>query len=63
MIPVGEGPTAVAASDDAIWVLNARSRTISRIDPETDTVVATIPVNGTPSAIASGEGKIWVTGA
>ena len=63
MISVDEGPTAVAASDDAIWVVNARGRTISRIDPATNTVVATIAVTGTPSAITSGEGKIWVTGA
>ena len=34
--------------------------TVSRIDPETNAVVATIEVGPRPDHIAAGEGGVWV---
>ena len=42
--PVGAKPLAVAAGHGAIWVYNDIDGTLSRIDPATNTVVATIPI-------------------
>jgi YVTN family beta-propeller protein len=33
---------------------------VSRIDPSTNAVVATIPVGADPFGIAAGEGSVWV---
>lgn len=43
-IPVGVSPLAVAAGHGAIWVYNDMDGTLSRIDPATNAVVATIPI-------------------
>jgi YVTN family beta-propeller protein len=43
-IPVGVSPLVVAAGHGAIWVYNDMDGTLSRIDPATNAVVATIPV-------------------
>lgn len=48
-VPVGVGPLAVAAGHGAIWVYSDMDGAIARIDPTTNTVVATIPV-ATPLA-------------
>jgi YVTN family beta-propeller protein len=60
-IPVGDGPLAVAIGEDAIWVANSGDGTVSRIDPRTRTVVATIRVGNRPVGIAAGGGLVWVT--
>ena len=39
----GAESTAIAAGDGAVWVANSFDGTVSRIDPRTNTVVATIP--------------------
>jgi branched-chain amino acid transport system substrate-binding protein len=55
-------PIAVAVTSGAVWVLNTRSETVTRIDPRTRAVVATIALaaGGDPSAIAAGAGAVWV---
>ena len=35
--------------------------TVTRIDPVTGNVVATIPIGGHPSGIAVGANRVWVT--
>jgi virginiamycin B lyase len=60
-IALGDGPTAVAATDDGVWVANRFSRSVSRIDPKTNTVVATIQLGREPRGIAVGNDSIWVT--
>ena len=59
-IPVGQGPTAVAAGEGAVWVANTRDDTVTRIDPETGGAAATIPVGSRPTGVATGEGAVWV---
>jgi len=59
-VPVGNGPTSIAAGEDAVWVTNAQDRTVSRIDPKTRRVVQRIPVGSAPSGIAVAAGAVWV---
>jgi DNA-binding beta-propeller fold protein YncE len=62
VIPVGNTPTAIAASDEAVWVLNSNegAGTISRIDPDTREVEATLSVPGTPRSLVTARGSLWV---
>jgi virginiamycin B lyase len=57
---VGQGAEDVAIGEGAVWVANAGDGTVSRVDPVTADVVATIPVPGTPTKLAVGEGGVWV---
>ena len=59
-VPVGAGPTAVAFGLGSVWVTNGLDNTVSRIDPGTDSVVATIPVGDAPDALAIAGGSVWV---
>jgi YVTN family beta-propeller protein len=67
----GPSPTAIAVGEDAVWVANVfapahgvspsgKRGTVSRIDPRTNAVVATITVGHEPFAIAAGGGAVWV---
>jgi YVTN family beta-propeller protein len=60
-IPVGRGPTDIAAGAGSVWVANYLDGTISRIDPATNSVVDTIAVGAWPEHIAAGQGGVWVT--
>lgn len=64
-VGVGSTPTAVAAGNGSVWVLNADDRTLSRLDQTTDEVAPpkALPGEGTPAAIAVGEGSLWVVTA
>ena len=61
-IQVGGVPEAVAATDEAVWVASRRSGTVSRLDPATNQVVATIGGLPTANALVVGEGMVWVAG-
>ncbi len=61
-IPVGRGSRFTAVGGGAVWVLNQSDGTVSRIDPGTNTVVATIPVSARPvegGDMAFGGGFAW----
>jgi YVTN family beta-propeller protein len=58
--PVGNTPTAVAADDQSVWVLNSNEGTLSRIDPETRAVVRTVAPAAIPTDLAIGAGGVWV---
>jgi YVTN family beta-propeller protein len=73
-IAVGEGPEVIVVNGDAAWVAisigNARwgncrrtdcGRGVSRIDLETNQVVATIPIRGKPVGLAMDADAIWVS--
>jgi YVTN family beta-propeller protein len=51
----------VAVGAGSVWVANSYSGTISRIDPATNRVVATIRVGYEPTHFAFARGKVWVT--
>jgi peptide/nickel transport system substrate-binding protein len=59
-VDVGEAPSDVAATPDAVWVTNATDDTVSRIDPATHDVRQTIDVGGGPAGVAVGGGAVWV---
>jgi YVTN family beta-propeller protein len=60
-VRVGNGPRSVAVSPTAVWVSNALDGTVSRVDPATRKVVATIPVGQNPAnAAVAGDGTVFV---
>lgn len=67
-IKVGSFPQQAAVGEGAVWVPDSGSGTVSRIDPQTNEVVATIPIgnadlnNGRliPSRVTTGDGYVWV---
>jgi YVTN family beta-propeller protein len=58
-IAVGGTPTAIAAGEGAVWVLNADDQTVSRIDTATQGI-KTFGTGGVPTDVAVGEGGLWV---
>ena len=59
-IPVGDEPVAVAV-DEKRCGLQSGDGTVSRIDPVSAEVVATIEVGESPAGIAAAHGLVWVT--
>jgi YVTN family beta-propeller protein len=59
-VPVGNGPTSVAAGEDAVWVTSSQDNSVTRIDPHTSSVVGRIEVGSAPSGIAVGSNAVWV---
>jgi virginiamycin B lyase len=64
-IPVGPAPRFLAWGAGALWVLNQGDGSVTRVAPETNQAVGTIPVGvpGTGGDIAFGEGAVWVSAA
>ena len=60
-IIVGRGPGQLAASADAIWVVNQASRSVSRIEPQMHKVVADIPLDDEPGGIVATADAVWVS--
>jgi streptogramin lyase len=61
-IPVGFDSSLMAAGEGFVWVLDAKARTLTTIDPRTMAVSATtgIPADGIPVGLAVGQGSVWV---
>jgi YVTN family beta-propeller protein len=59
-IPVGVGPDAIAAGENAVWVANAGERTVTEIDLRTRTRGKSVSLDGTPTGLAVGLGRVWV---
>ena len=60
-VSVGNGPTGIAFGAGSVWVANSLDGTVMRIDPETNTVIATTDVGGDPNAIAADADTVWVS--
>ncbi|HVF12448.1 MAG TPA: hypothetical protein VNA87_05110 [Actinomycetota bacterium] len=58
-IAVGSGPGYLTVAADDVWVGNHPGQSISRIDPHTNEVTATIDIRGEPTAMATGFGGVW----
>ena len=58
-MPVGRTPAAIAASDDAVWLVDADARTLVRFDAEGNTV-ETLATGSTPTDVVVGRGAVWV---
>ena len=62
-IPVGFSSPLIAAGEGFVWVVDREGRTLTSIDPETNTIFAPprgIPGDGLPIALAVGEGSVWI---
>jgi DNA-binding beta-propeller fold protein YncE len=59
-IKVGQEPLFLAAGAGSIWVGSHDSKTISRIDPRTSKVIATIDTGFEVHGLSYGEGSLWV---
>jgi hypothetical protein len=53
--------TAIAFAHDSLWVASAERRSVYRIDPQTEKVLARVKLNGAPGDLAVGADSIWVT--
>jgi hypothetical protein len=58
VIAISDCATAIAASDDAVWV--SKTDGVARIDPASNLVVSTIGLGAFPRAIAVANGVVWV---
>jgi streptogramin lyase len=61
-IAVGRGPAGVTVGDGSVWVAGAIGHDVTRIDPSSGRVVATIHVGASAQSIAVGDGAVWVVG-
>jgi DNA-binding beta-propeller fold protein YncE len=62
-ITVGQGPTAIAAGPDALWVANFDEDTVTRVTingPGRPPTLTIIPVGDGPVDVAVGDGGVWV---
>jgi YVTN family beta-propeller protein len=59
-IRVGQAPGAVLVAEGSVWVANRGDGTISRIDPATNRVLATIAVEANPTRLTADAGAVWV---
>jgi DNA-binding beta-propeller fold protein YncE len=60
-VEVGHRPTAVAAGAGAVWVANAGSASVSRVDTRTRRVTE-FTLDVSPDGIAFADGLVWVSG-
>jgi DNA-binding SARP family transcriptional activator/DNA-binding beta-propeller fold protein YncE len=62
-IPVGFSSPLIASGEGAVWLLDPKGSTLTRIDPETNSVVPPthgISADGVPTGLAVGEGSVWI---
>ena len=60
-VDVGHRASWVSLGHGAIWVVNGGDGIVSRVDPITLQVTATIPVGPRPYSLAVDEAAVWVT--
>jgi virginiamycin B lyase len=61
VFPVAGNPDWQVVTKDAVWVTSGRAGTVSRLDPKTNTVAATVTTGERPcSGLVEAFGSIWV---
>jgi DNA-binding SARP family transcriptional activator/ABC-type branched-subunit amino acid transport system substrate-binding protein len=58
-IALGRTPTAIAARDGVVWLVDADARTVLRLS-ERSREVETLSTGATPTDVAVGAGSVWV---
>jgi DNA-binding beta-propeller fold protein YncE len=61
-IPVGRQPTTVVIGQGAVWVANKLDNSVSRIDPQTNRVVATLAADDGVADVAVSRDAVWTGG-
>jgi len=51
----------MALSDEAVWVANRDSSSLSRVDRRTNRVDRTVRLAAPPYAVGIADGRLWVT--
>jgi DNA-binding beta-propeller fold protein YncE len=59
-LEAGDGPSALAASDDAVWVANEGDGTVWKLDASGERV-ATVEFEARPSGIAIAGDGVWIS--
>lgn len=59
-VPAGIRPGPIAAGGGDVWAANQDGASLTRINPVSRTVTATISLAATPTGVAFGGGRIWV---
>jgi DNA-binding beta-propeller fold protein YncE len=59
-LPLGKGIAGVAVGGGWVWVTDARTGELLRVNDETGAVAARIDVGGRPGAVVYGGGRVWV---
>lgn len=54
-------PGSVDTAFGSVWVANGMAKTVTRVDPQTDAVIARIATTDPATVVADGAGAIWVT--
>ena len=57
--PAGRTPTALAAKDGALWLVDADARTLLRLDGSSG-ATETLATGATPADVAIGAGSVWI---
>ena len=60
-VTVGKAKLALAANPDSLWLLSDDKTTLSRIDPEQNSVVAEIRLPAACNSVLFAEASLWVT--
>ncbi|HEY4845542.1 MAG TPA: hypothetical protein VII89_07590 [Candidatus Dormibacteraeota bacterium] len=55
-------PSALAVGAGALWVLKNDDKTVLRIDPKSERIVARVPLAFVPFDIAASSDGVWITG-
>jgi hypothetical protein len=58
-IPVDDGPAALMIADESVWVGHWSGESVSRIDPHSRTVVATLNLGRNVGSLTAGGGYVW----
>lgn len=60
LVDVGKDPTELSSAFGSIWVVNAGSDSVARLNDPTGALEALIPVGGGPTSIQPGDPFLWV---
>ena len=58
-IGVGDGPSAIVAAKNAIWVSDEFNATLDRIDPRTGQVTRSVFVGSSPQGLVATPSGVW----
>ena len=61
-ITVGKSPCDEIGAYGSLWVANAQSSTLTRIDPRTNKRIGAVKVGYAPCGVVPGAGALWVDG-